>query len=107
MSDIRIWKMLKALEDLADDPSQLANLVYDGVADWTFTTKDGWSFEVFFDCGDPDYLNWIRFPTGEVFDFWGGNTSWVSCLATNLILGPVGPVLLALAKKHKDWDYGD
>lgn len=33
--------------------------------DRSFKTEDGWTFEIFDDCGQMDYLNWAQTPQGE------------------------------------------
>lgn len=39
--------------------------------DVEFLVRDGWKVDVFYDCGELDYINHFVSPEGERIDFWG------------------------------------
>ena len=38
--------------------------------DVEIAARDGWKVDVFYDCGELDYINHFISPKGEVVDFW-------------------------------------
>ena len=38
--------------------------------DVEITARDGWKVDVFYDCGELDYINHFISPKGEVVNFW-------------------------------------
>lgn len=62
---MQIWEIVKVVEE---QPVKVIHSDLD--LDVDFETPDGWRYQVFFDCDEPDYLNWIESPDGLVFKFW-------------------------------------
>lgn len=100
---MKVWEMIRAIEEAV----AFKSVFYDGVSDVVFETPDGWQFEVFMDCGEPDYINWVQPPGGERIDMWKrGNDHEAAFLAGNAIhFKDVSARLLDAAKQLTNWDY--
>ena len=102
---MKVWEIIRVIEEspVAVESSDGLNVV--------FRTPNGYLFSVFFDCDDPDYVNWIQ-PAGEDrIWFWpDGDTRdghkhvhAAAYLAGNLIHLPhvAERLKLALVRHHK------
>lgn len=64
---MRVWEIVRLIEDSAVRATESDGL------NVTFETPEGHAFQVFFDCGEPDYINWLH-PMGadpkDTIHFW-------------------------------------
>ena len=82
---MKIWEIVRLIEE-----SPVKAISYHDSSDVTFETPEGHTFDVFFDCGEPDYLHWLSVKGGERVNFWAehhGHNS-AAYLASNLIAMP-------------------
>ena len=83
---MKVWEIVRVIEE-----SPVRVLSSDLDLDIVFVTTNGYQYSVFFDCGEPDYVNWITDDNGERIDFWpkGGDNdrarSALAYLAGNLL----------------------
>lgn len=61
---MKVWEVVKVIEE-----SPVKCVSSDGL-DVVFQTPEGYRYEVFFDCGEPDYLHWFDEPDGTRIEFW-------------------------------------
>ena len=64
---MQLWPAVRALEEGLREGAAVSVEPDDGFMDITFTTAAGWRFNIFFDCGCPDFVNWVESPAGERF----------------------------------------
>lgn len=65
---MKVWEIIRVIEE-----SPVKAIDGDSI-EITFETPEGFQYHVFFDCGEPDYLNWIQQPGEERIDFWPSPT---------------------------------
>lgn len=84
---MKVWEIIRIIEE---EPVKAVG--GDGI-DIIFETPHGHRYEVFFDCGEPDYLHWFE-PKGESqINFWPENAEGrvadaLRYLAGNLLAFP-------------------
>lgn len=61
---MRVWEIVRVIEE-----SPVKAISGDGI-NVVFQTPDGHAYDVFMDCGEPDYLHWIQIPGGDRVEFW-------------------------------------
>jgi hypothetical protein len=96
---MKLWQIVQAIEDAETIVAEH----YDNVSDVIFRTAAGWRFEVFMDCGEPDYMHWIEAPDGQRFEFNFDRSPW-GFIASNLV-ELLGDRLIAAVRQLPNWDY--
>ena len=82
---MKVWEIVRIIEESP------VRVISDDGLDVVFQTPEGYRYEVFMDCGEPDYLNWFQPATGERIEFWSKSSesnravSALAYLAGNLL----------------------
>lgn len=83
---MKVWEIIRIIEE-----SPIKAIDGDDITT-IFETPDGHRFSVFFDCGDPDYVNWIKPNDADRIDLFSvlsqqrnRATEALAYLASNLI----------------------
>ena len=98
---MKIWEFARQLEDV-----DIVSTEYDGISDVTYTTSEGWKFQVFFDGGELDYIQFIWGGDGNKLDISEAYGGMGSYFARNFICVPdIADKLTKLAKACPNWDY--
>jgi hypothetical protein len=74
-----------------------------GINDVILRTREGWTFTVFIDAGDVDYIEWIESPDGERYDPWAKDG--LRCLADLCFFPGVLSKIEAVIHAHPDWGW--
>lgn len=84
---MKVWEIIRIIEE------EPVRATLKCGSEIEFSTPAGHRYEVFFDCGEPDYLNWFQPAGQDRIDFWPDAKvcralSGLNYLAGNLVLLP-------------------
>ena len=106
---MKVWEIVRIIEE---SPVKVVSSDLD--LDVEFQTPDGHRYEVFMDCGEPDYLTWFQPAGQERIEFWPENDddnramTALGYLAGNLLHLPHVDERLKLAlKEFTEFDWSD